>query len=1379
MNFKIYYIKVFLLIVFLYSCFDFYAQTPRFKNYNSKDGLQASIVLTMEEDTKGFIYAGLKTGMCRFDGYEFVNYLSDPNDPYSIYDGRIMKILRADSGTMFVGSEAGFQFFDPRKEQFYPSFLDTINPLNLIKDVVSILEDESGLIWVGTWNGLFCIKSSKSLMTQRSFKDAVQKDDIKVVHYPLREFFSIQNRTPIIWDIKEDPIANRICMATNQGLLYYDLNTEDFIIPDIFDNNHVGYKQYETLHALNFDSNYNLWLGTENSCMVYDLEESEFYKIPAFDTLSAAVLQITVDADSNIWVGSDGEGVFKFDQDFNFMLKCENEVSNPYSLQENNVHVVQFSSEGNLMISNHLGFSFHDPKQKAFNHYFPAGDNGSIPLGRVEVIAGGSKDRIWLGVDDAGVGYLNTISNEFDFLVQDKYKTKTLSNIDITSLVEDGQGRIWIGTWGGGLNRIDSPLKIPLQLNDVEQITAPDPNNPLNTDEIFSLLRDSKDDIWISTTKSGLIHYFLEADTFITYSHNEYDSLSIQNNWVYSVHEDRDARFWIATNAGVSSMKMDGSDFKRIDLPVLQKNNSTKNIRTDSDGIIWAATEEGLMMYNPQTGLNRIWNEEDGLASKALESIEIDSSGLIWLGSSRGISRFNPLTEKFVNYGQEDGVWGGGISRASFNAGKDGLYFGSPNGLFHFYPDSIQQKKNTSTVVITDFLIANESVPVSADERTNKPLQASISVTDNVTLEHWQNAISFKFSALDFLNPEKINYRYRLLGLDDRWIESPPNRRFANFTNLSPGDYIFEVKSTSSDQLWSNNVTRLSIRIEYPWWVSWWAILIYIVAVFVALHFIYSGLSKRLVLKEQLKNREAEAIYLKELDIFKSKLYTNLTHEFRTPLTVILGMIQRIRVDAKTNLDTGVKMIERNGKNLLRLINQLLDLSKLENNFLKLSMQQLDLVPHLNFLTSNFVDFAKEKGLALSFESTESELWLDYDADQIKQVVTNLIANAIKFTPNGGSIEIRLTRQNETAQVEVKDTGIGVKKEDQERIFKRFYQVDQGNERIGQGTGIGLAHTKELVDLMEGSIFVESELGQGTRFIIQLPIKQKETKGSLNFSATEDIPVPVYNLPYNNRGDIDSKPSLLIVEDNPDISIYLKTSLQQDYKLSFAPDGEEGIKLALEEIPDLILSDVMMPKKDGFELCEVLKNNIKTSHIPLILLTAKSDYESKIAGLKRGADVYMGKPFDEDELKVQLKRLYDRQEKLIIYFKDKYPEAKKTLVTEDIQDDLIVEDEFIQKIRSIVSLNYRKESFNLQELCDQMNMSRSQLFRKMKALIQISPSQFIRNYRLGKAKILLESGSLIVSEVAFDVGFKDAAHFSRLFSERFGVSPSKIKRYTQ
>ncbi|MDG1297708.1 MAG: ATP-binding protein [Saprospiraceae bacterium] len=1376
MEFKIYYIRISLLIIFLFSCFNFHAQTPRFKNYNSKDGLQASIVLTMEEDTKGFIYAGLKTGMCRFDGYEFVNYVSDPNDPYSIYDGRIMKILRARSGTMLVGSEAGFQFFDPIKEQFYPSFLDTLNPLNVINDVVSILEDKSGLIWVGTWDGLFCIESSRSLMTQQSFEDAALKGDIKVVHHPLREFFSIQNRTPIIWDIKEDPRGNRICMATNQGLLYYDLDTKDFVVPDIFDDNPVGYKQYETLHALNFDSNYNLWLGTENTCMVYDLEGSKFYDLPAFDTLSSIVMQITVDADSNIWVGLDGEGVFKFDQDFNFVLKCENQISNPYSLQENNVHVVQFSSKGNLMISNHLGFGFHDPKQKAFNHYFPTGKKGSIPLGRVEVIARGAKDRIWVGVDDAGVGCLNTVSNKFDFLVQDRYKTKTLNNIDITSVVEDGKGRIWIGTWGGGLNRIDSPLKTPLQLNDVEQLSHLDPDNPLNTNEIFSLLRDSQDDVWISNTKSGLIHYFVEADTFITYSHKEQDSLSIQSNWVYSVYEDRDARFWIATNAGVSSMKMDGSDFKRIDLPVLQKINSTKNIRTDSDGIVWAATEEGLMLYNPETGLNKIWNENDGLISKALESIEIDSYGLIWLGSSRGISRFNPLTERFVNYGQEDGVWGGGISRASLNAGADGIYFGSPNGVFHFYPDSIQEKDNTQRVVITDFLISNESVSVSAPDLEETPLLESISFAETIILSHDQNAISFKFSALDFLNPEKINYRYRLVGWSDKWIDSPPNRRFANFTNLSPGDYIFEVKSTSSDQVWSNNATKLSIRIECPWWESWWAVLTYIVAVFMALYFIYSSLSRRLVLKEQLKNREAEAIYLKELDIFKSKLYTNLTHEFRTPLTVILGMIQRIKVDAKTNLDTGVKMIERNGKILLRLINQLLDLSKLENNFLKLRMQQLDLVPHLNFLTSNFVDFAKEKGLALSFESTESELWLDYDADQIKQVVTNLIANAIKFSPNEGRIEIRLTRQNKTAQVEVRDTGIGIKKEDQEVIFKRFYQVDQGNERIGQGTGIGLAHTKELIDLMEGTIFVESALGQGARFIIQLPIKQKETKSSLNFSDKEHIPVPDYNMPYNNGGNMDSKPSLLIVEDNPDISNYLKTSLQEDYKLSFAPDGEAGIKLALEEIPDLILSDVMMPKKDGFELCVFLKNDLRTSHIPLILLTAKSDYESKIRGLKRGADVYMGKPFDENELKVQLKRLYEQQEKLKFYFKEKYPELQAGLLAEEIKESVEIEDEFIQKVRAIVDLNYGSDSFNLNELCAQLHMSRSQLFRKMKALIQISPSQFIRNYRLEKAKILLESGTLIVSEVAFDVGFKDAAHFSRLFSERFGVSPSKIKR---
>jgi signal transduction histidine kinase/DNA-binding response OmpR family regulator len=533
---------------------------------------------------------------------------------------------------------------------------------------------------------------------------------------------------------------------------------------------------------------------------------------------------------------------------------------------------------------------------------------------------------------------------------------------------------------------------------------------------------------------------------------------------------------------------------------------------------------------------------------------------------------------------------------------------------------------------------------------------------------------------------------------------------------------------------------------------------------------------KRLELSRKLYQEQTEAQRLKELDTFKSRLYTNITHEFRTPLTVILGMVNQMREAPKKYFEEGTLLIERNGKNLLRLINQLLDLSKLESNSLQLNWEQDDIISYLRYMTESFQTYANGQNVSLQFFSTVDYLEMDFDAEQIKQVMTNLISNAVKFTPSGGAIKVKASQSNDQLEIVVEDTGVGIAAADIVHVFDRFYQADTSATRKGEGTGIGLAHAQELVQLMKGNIDVESRVGIGSVFRVTLPISNQAAKAKVSKEQIDSLVNVPHTLGESEGigGQNGKRPQLLIMEDNADVVTYLKSCLSDYYQMDIAYNGKIGIEKAITNIPDIIISDVMMPEKDGYEVCEILKNDERTSHIPIILLTAKADQSSKIVGLSRGADAYLSKPFDKKELLIRLNKMAEKQRKLAAYFKreNQVLAGVETQLEEAIQ----VEHKFIQKVRNIVAEHYTNDRFGLPQLCQKIGMSRSQLYRKMKALIDVSPSEFIRTYRLEQAKLLLETTDLNVSEVAWETGFTNLSHFTKAFQEMFGELPSQVKQ---
>jgi signal transduction histidine kinase/DNA-binding response OmpR family regulator len=649
-------------------------------------------------------------------------------------------------------------------------------------------------------------------------------------------------------------------------------------------------------------------------------------------------------------------------------------------------------------------------------------------------------------------------------------------------------------------------------------------------------------------------------------------------------------------------------------------------------------------------------------------------------------------------------------------------------------------------------------------------LDKHFNLTDDITLTYDQNIFTIRYAAREFDQQDKINFAFQLEGFDRDW-QYVEKKREATYTNLPPKTYTFKVKCRNEHGFWGEP-RSLSITVLPPWHRTWPAYFLWAAIVLGSIYRLYRfQLTRRLA--------QAETRRLKELDTVKTRLYTNITHEFRTPLTVILGMADRVTDDPKDWFSEGMRMIKRNGRRLLLLVNQMLDLARLESGSLAVNSIQADVVSYLRYIHESFHSFAEVNGISLHFRSAEEEVWMDYDPGKLLDIFSNLISNAVKFTPAGGQVHLQIEtiRQDAGAalQVEVKDTGIGIAEKDLPNIFDRFYQVDDTSTRKGEGTGIGLALAKELVKLLGGRIDVVSQEGKGATFIVLLPITNQAAHAPS--PVAEEIRSNV--LPFIEKPDAPSKtpaanpdrPLLLIIEDNLDVIRYLSTLLEKDYQLITATDGQAGIDKALEYIPDIIISDVMMPEKDGFEVCNTLKQDERTSHIPIILLTAKADADSRLTGLRKGADDYLAKPFNKEELNVRMHNLIELRRKL----QQRYGRLAAGQRPEE-SVEYQMEDQFLQKVRSAVEAQLTDPEFDIAELAKKVNMSRSQLFRKLKALTDKSPSLFVRSIRLQQARSLLISSDLNISQVAYEVGFNDPAFFSRTFQEEYGTSPSEFRK---
>jgi DNA-binding response OmpR family regulator/ligand-binding sensor domain-containing protein/nitrogen-specific signal transduction histidine kinase len=1020
-----------------------------------------------------------------------------------------------------------------------------------------------------------------------------------------------------------------------------------------------------------------------------------------------------------------------------------------------------------------------------------------------------SKGNLWVGSYGQGLYRFQETQQKFekvDFIPGIDAKK---DRIEVNAIQEDADGYLWVSVDHRGVYLLDKGTgktreKFEFALNEV---------HGLPSDWIPILFLDSRGVVWLGDFEDnsfGLFKYLKKEKRFKHYGYDPQDSLSINSNEIRFITEDDLGRIWVGTDGGLNRYDHHKNIFYRntnLDMP------STISYAKANNGKLWVSTYSGggLALVGPEVNDVEFYGESKGLIhNDILDGSELvsDDLGQLWLPTARGLSVFDTNTKSFKSYSNKDGFQNHPeIFMTSLKSHDGIIWLGSRegNGLNRIDSKDFVKKDSLPPSIVITAMSVNDN---TYDTPDGQLFRKSVAYTDEISLDHDQKDLGFEFVALHYLYPEDNLYSWKLENYDTQWTPASKERR-VKYTNLAPGTYTFRVKGSNADGIWNEEGVSMQVTIRSPWWGTWWAYLCYITVIGGSIYVFYR-------FKINQKLQKAEALRLQELDAVKTRLYTNITHEFRTPLTVIIGIADELKHTPKVNFKEGLNMILRNGQNLLGLVNQMLDLRKLESGKLNLNYQQADIVSYLKYITESFHSLGESRGVKIHFHTNVKQLIMDFDAVRMQHLVSNLMSNAIKFTPKGGHIHISTGVKNDRFIFSIKDTGIGIAEADLPHIFDRFYQADDSHTRQSEGTGIGLALTYELVKLMQGTIAVKSYKGKGAEFAVELPLSNSSpivepaieiplleaNSNSENSVLIEGTSFPFMSTgEFNEDNDLQEAPLVLIADDNDDVRNYIASCLVKEYAIKIAKNGEECETIAKDVIPDLIVLDVMMPFKDGFEVCKLLKTDERTSHIPIILLTAKADMDSKLEGLQQKADDYLTKPFNKRELLLRIKNLLELRQILQQYYRSSLeanfsistPQKKlqnrneiksvfkniplkttvRSLTDQSIPLANSLDNGFVNKVKKIIEAHLDEADFDVEKLCREIALSHSQVHRKLVALTGLSATYFIRYVRLLKAKELLMHSGYKISAISSDCGFNDPAYFSRVFKKEFGLTPQQ------
>jgi len=1375
-------IQIFFLILIFECSQGLLASIPnfRFDHLSTASGLSHNTVIEILQDSQGFLWFGTLNGLDRYDGYDFTGYRPVVGDSLSLCNNVINALYEDSQGVLWIGTLNGLNRYNPHHDNFERILHHPENPNSLVDNRIRcITEDYTGQLWIGTESGISCY-DPKTTNFQNFLPDKNNN-------------YSLSNH--IIHDIYEDS-RHQIWIATEGGVNKFNRNTGTF---SYFPHESANSKKYGVGAAIciNEDKWGNLWVGTwgdglqrldiisqsfnrmngTNSkektlcCDVindilidkedrmwicsYDaglfvvpqiprnpatsvLEDVQHYTYdPNNETgiQSNAIWDIFMDKTGVIWIGNESGGINKCDTKQSNILHYQSQISNSNSLSNNHVTSFHEDYQGNIWIGTRFGGlnKFYPTKEK-FQHF----SDKALSTDAVLCLAGNEKN-LWIGTDGNGLNRLNFETGTFDHFTYDENNPASISANSIFSLCIDSQNRLWLGSWGGGLSRLN-PDGQSFTHYPVDKVN-------IRTNVVTSIAEDTSGALWLGTYGKGLVYFEPASEKMLFFQHDESNLQSLGHNNINTVFISQQGTLWISTmGAGINYLKT----------------------------------------FDPSTGSATFgkYDETTGLPDNIIECITEDNDGFLWMGTSHGVARLNPIDGKILNFNSSDGFGQDVFHHEAAMKTKTGLlYFGGIKGFNVFHPSNLSYNPNIPEVVITKFQIFNENI--SPGTNSESKLDTSIFVSNTIDLTYKDNVFSFEFAALDYSCPSKNQYAYMMEGFDNQWRETTAARRFVTYTNLPHGNYTFRVIASNNHNQWNREGAKLKIKITPPFWKTDWMLGVYIFMILGAILLIRLAVLIQERNRAQIEMERLKAEKVHEIDQLKLRFFTHISHEFRTPLTLIIGPIERmIQVGDQINQkkrDIYNQLVLQNARRLLRLINQLMDARKLDTGSMKLELQEKDFIPFSKAIYSVFHHHADQKKIRYTFQSPLESLTFSFDPDKIEKVLFNLISNALKFTRNNGSVEVSVTREPSTEDVpdenficvKVSDTGIGIEADQIFHIFDPFYQVSKPVTSKIQGSGIGLSITKDFVEMHGGKIYVESTPEAGSVFTFLLPEKHLPSAKNLN-NRKDNNPErdstaidTSETCPSSEKANKKGKPLILTVEDDKDLRQYLTLEIEDKYTIIQAKDGLSGYETAVERIPDLIISDVMMEVMDGYEFCQRCKNDQRTSHIPIILLTAHTADEKRKEGFKAGADDFITKPFNPEMLQLRIGNLLETRKKM--------RERFGKMVYANPQDIPISspDEQFLNKIIETVEQYLSDTGFSVDDLSYHVGLSRAQLYRKMQGLFDHSPSEFIKTYRLQRAMQLLEKGHT-PSQVCYQIGFRDPSYFSKCFRKEFGKTPQQI-----
>ncbi|QQS36629.1 MAG: response regulator [Ignavibacteriales bacterium] len=1380
--------KNYIAIILVFTAMQIFPQTKNllFKHISAANGLSDNFVVHIFQDKKGFIWISTQDGINRYDGYDFKHYKHIPGDLNSLSDYAVNHIFEDSKGIFWISTREGLNRFDPKTEKFIHYKMNKDDPNSLSAQRVNrCAEDKNGNIWVATRNGLNMFNQSKGIFERfnhtKANKRSISGDvittllsdtkgnlwigttsglnqyDFKSISF--RNFFSESGNmaslpSNTITALFEDSKGN-IWIGTTSGLSkLVSVNTNSIEVRNYLHNPEDKFSlNNNSITAIDEDSKGKLWIGTFGGGLnIFNPSSEKFESIkhsPEDKTSLSSDLFFTllVDNFDNVWIGNTTTGIDKYSPTSERFVRFQSEPNAESNISTNITSMLIDKNERLWIGTENTGI-------KVFKNKIPVEQNllftldasiknkHSLSGNSITSIFEDDEEMIWIGTAGYGLNIFNPSTKQVEIFKNEKDNPNSLSGDYIHSVYQDSEGIIWIGTGRNGLNRFDKKTKSFKRFR--ENLDDPTNNKFLSSREVVSIVEDHNDYLWLGTTTGGINRFDKNAETFLHFIHIHEDGKSISSNRVVCTYIDRKKRLWVGTYSG------------------------------------------GLNLFNEKSNSFIHFMEKDGLPSNTVQSITEDENGILWIGTTNGLSRFDTESKSFKNFDVSDGLQGKEFNPKSClrDLQTNNLYFGGTDGLNIYSPGSVSENEIKPEIVLTDLRLYDKTVVPSDDS----PVKHSSAYAHEIVLSYDQNIISFSFASLDFTSPSKNQYAYKLEGFNDEWIYSG-NIREVTYTNLSPGDYVFVVKGSNSDGVWNESGTSVKVIVNPPFWKTWWAYTIYLLAALSGLVFIRRYELNRIKLKNELKQQQFEANKLQEVDQIKSRFFANISHEFRTPLTIILGSLEKLRnKSAVSSNEKEYHLVKKHSSRLLQLINQLLELSKIESGNAKLEAAENDIVKFTKRISASFSSLAHQKNIQIRFnnksveESNQEEsIPVFFDKKKLETVFYNLLSNAIKFTPADGVISILVVEKNGFAIIEVENTGIEIPADKLSKIFDRFYQVDDSGTRNYEGTGIGLSLVKEFVELHTGRIEVESKNNRTSFTIYLMKGKDHFHKDEIIEEAAEKDLTTSFEINNENKipaSDIISetdkkeaaKTIVLVVEDNDDLREMIKETIRGDYHIIEAENGVKGLQSAEEKIPDLVISDIMMPEMNGYQLCSKLKTNEKTNHIPVILLTAKASTEDKLEGLETGADDYLIKPFNEDELKIRVRNLITIRRQM----REKY----QTQMLVKPADVVVPSSQkvFVDKLVSIIEKNIDSEEFSVEMLCDEIGMSRTQLHRKVKAITNQSASEFIRNFRLQKAAELLKRDAGNIAEISYRVGFGSQAYFTKVFQEVYNTTPLDYKK---